>query len=112
MTPEPIHLTRVEFASVVATERTEWTFARIHDAAGVSADVELTSGDDTCEVVRLVTDAAASLKGAPIASEADVPTMLGLDERRPEARLRACYRGERPAHWRIDHSGGERAESA
>jgi galactonate dehydratase len=82
VTREPVHLTRVEFASVVATERTEWTFARIHDAAGASADVELTSGDDTCEVVRLVTDAAASLKGGPIASEADVPAMLGLDERR------------------------------
>ena len=87
VTREPVHLTRVEFASVVATERTEWTFARIHDAAGVSADVELTSGDDTCEVVRLVTDATASLKGAPIASEADVPAMLDLDEHRPRRDL-------------------------
>ena len=82
MTPEPVHLNRVEFASVVATEQTEWTFARLHDAAGVSADVELTAGDDTGDVVRNVAEAAASLGGAPIASEADVPAMLGLDERR------------------------------
>ena len=82
MTTELVHLDRVEFASVVATEQTEWTFARIRDAAGVSADVELTAGDDTAEVVRLVAEAVASLRGAPIASEADVPAMLGLDERR------------------------------
>ena len=82
MTTEPLNLDRVEFASVVVTERTEWTFARFHDAAGASADVELTAGDHTGEVVRLVAEAVASLRGAPIASEADVPAMLGLDERR------------------------------
>ena len=82
VTTEPVHLDRVEFASVVATERTEWTFARIRDSAGASADVELTAGDLTSEVVRLVAEAAASLKGAPIADEADVPTLRGLDEPR------------------------------
>ena len=82
VTTEPVHLDRVEFASVVATERTEWTFARIRDSAGASADVELTAGEHTGEVVRLVAEAVASLRGAPIASEADVPAMLGLDERR------------------------------
>ena len=82
MANEPVHLDRVEFASVVATERTEWTFARIRDSAGASADVELTAGDLTSEVVRLVAEAAASLKGAPIADEADVPTLRGLDEPR------------------------------
>ncbi len=82
MTPEPVHLARVDFASAVATERTEWTFARVHDAAGASAEVELTAGDDTGEAVRLVADAAASLRGSPIADEADVCAMLGLEERR------------------------------
>ena len=78
VTTEPVHLDRVEFASVVATERTEWTFARFRD----SADVELTAGEHTGEVVRLVAEAVASLSGSPIAEEADVTAMLGLDERR------------------------------
>ena len=82
VTTEPVHLDRVEFASVVATERTEWTCVRIRDSAGDSADVELTAGEHTGEVVRLAAEAVASLRGAPIASEADVPAMLGLDERR------------------------------
>ena len=44
--------------------------------------MELTAGDDTAEVARLVAEAVDSLRGAPIAAEADVPAMLGLDERR------------------------------
>ena len=83
VTPEPVNLNRVEFASVVVTDPTEWAFARLHDAAGASAEVELTAGDHTGEVVRLVADAVASLRDAPIAGEADVPTMLGLDGHRP-----------------------------
>ncbi len=79
MTTEAVRLDRVEFASAVVTVRTEWTFARLHDAGGVSADVEITAGELTAEVVRLVAGAAASLKGAGIAGEEDVPSMLGVD---------------------------------
>ena len=82
MTTDPVQLARVDFASVVVTERTEWTFARIHDTAGASAEVELTAGDLTGEVVRLVADAVAFLSGSPIAVEADIPAMLGLEEYR------------------------------
>ena len=81
MITDPVLLARVDFASVVVTERTEWTFARIHNATGASAEVELTAGEDTGEVVRLVADAVASLHDSPIAAEADIPAMLGLEER-------------------------------
>ncbi len=79
MTFEPIRLDRVEFAAVVATPWTEWTFARLHATSGASADVEL--GSDRI-VSRLLADQVSVLRGAAIAGEADVITMLGVDEAR------------------------------
>ena len=76
---EPARLDSVEFGSVVATPRTEWTFARLGDAGGASADVEITAGEPTADVARLLAEAAASLRGEAIAREADVPGLLGLD---------------------------------
>jgi len=76
----PVRLDRVEFGSVVATPRTEWTFARLRDVEGAGADVELTAGDATAEAVKLVAEAVASLRSAAIAGEAQIPRMLGLDE--------------------------------
>ena len=81
MAADPIRLDRVEFGSVVVTPRTEWTFACIRDSAGASADVEITAGDPTEDVVRMVAEAVDSLRGATIAGEADVPRLLGLGER-------------------------------
>ena len=80
MTTEPVHLNSVDFASVVVTDRTSWTFARVHDVEGASAEVELTASDDIGEVIRLVADAIGFLSGSPIAAEADIPAMLGLEE--------------------------------
>ena len=82
MAADPIRLDRVEFGSVVVTPRTEWTFACIRDSAGASADVEITAGDPTEDVVRMVAEAVDSLRGATIAGEADVPRLLGLNESR------------------------------
>ena len=82
MIADPVRLDRVEFGSVVVTPRTEWTFARLRDVGGAEADVELTAGDSTAEVARLVVEAVATLRGGAIAGEADVPRLLGLDERR------------------------------
>ena len=82
MGADPVRLDRVEFGSVVVTPRTEWTFARLREVSGVEADVELTAGDSTSDVARLVAEAVACLRGAAIAGEADVPRLLGLDERR------------------------------
>ena len=81
MGADPVRLDRVEFGSVVVTPRTEWTFSCIRDSAGASADVELTAGDSTSDVARLVAEAVDSLRGAAIAGEADVPRLLGLGER-------------------------------
>ncbi len=82
MTSEPVRLDRVEFAAIVVTPRTEWTFARVRDVEGATAEVEITAGNLTADVARLVADGVASLRGAAIAGEADVPGMFGLDERR------------------------------
>ena len=81
MTADPVRLDRVEFGSVVVTPRTEWTFARLRDVGGAEADVELSAGDTTEDVARLVAEAVDSLRGAAIAGEADVPRLLGLGER-------------------------------
>ena len=82
MTSEPVRLDGVEFAAVVVTPRTEWTFARVRDVEGATAEVEITAGNLTADVARLIADGVASLRGAAIAGEADVPGMFGLDERR------------------------------
>ncbi len=79
----PVRLERVEFGSVVATPRTEWTFARLRDVEGAGADVELTAGDATAEAVKLVAEAVASLGGAAMNGEADIPRLLGLGEGTP-----------------------------
>ena len=82
MAADPIRLDRVEFGSVVVTPRTEWTFARLRDAAGAFADVEITAGEPTGDVARLIVEGIAALRGASIAGEADVPRLLGLNESR------------------------------
>ena len=82
MNSDPVRLDSVEFGSVVATSRTEWTFVRLRDTVGATAEVEITAGEPTADVMRLVGEGVAALRGAPIAGEADVPRLLGLDERR------------------------------
>lgn len=79
MTSDPVRLDSVEFGSVVATPRTEWTFARLRDVNGAAADLEITAGEPTPDVAGLVAEAVASLRGEAIARESDVPGLLGLD---------------------------------
>ena len=79
MTADPVRLDSVEFGSVVVTPRTEWTFARLRDTGGEVADVEITAGEPTADVARLIAEAVASLKGVAIAREDAVPGLLGLD---------------------------------
>ena len=79
MTSDPVRLHSIESAAVVVTPWTEWTFARLRAVSGASADVEITTAGD---VGRLVAEQVDALKGAAIAGEADVPRMLGVDERR------------------------------
>ncbi len=79
MTSDPVRLQSIETAAVVVTPWTEWTFARLRAVSGASADVEITTAGD---VVRLVAEQVDVLKGYAIPGEADVPRMLGVDERR------------------------------
>lgn len=84
MTSDSVRLDRVEFAAVVVTPWTEWTFARLRAVSGASADVEITPARD---VVRLVSEQVDILKGVAIAGEEDVPRMLGVDEGRLNGNL-------------------------
>ena len=79
MKSDPVRLQSVEFASVVVTPWTEWTFARLRAERGAFADVEMTADGD---VFRLVTEMVGSLKGINIREEVDVSGLLGVDERR------------------------------
>ena len=75
----PVRLDSVEFATVVVTPWTEWAFARMWAVGGGYADMEITADG---AVVRLVEEMVDSLKGVYIREEADVPRLLGVDERR------------------------------
>ena len=79
MKSAPVRLQGVEFATVVVTPWTEWAFTRLRAEGGAFADVEMTADR---EVVRLVAEMFDSLKGVYIRGEADVPRLLGVDERR------------------------------
>ena len=83
----PVRFHSVEFGAVTATPWSEWTFTRLRDESGAAAEVEITVGGLTAEVVRLLGEQVESLKGAAIADESDVPRMLGLHESRPRRDL-------------------------
>ena len=74
-----MRLDSVEFATIVVSPWTEWTFARLRAVGEASADVEIIADSD---VVRLVGEQVDTLKGATLAGEADLPRKLGVDERR------------------------------
>ena len=84
MDSHPVRLHSVEFATVVVTPWTEWAFARLQAVGGAYADVEITA-DGT--VIRLVEEMVDSLKGDDIRGDADVPRVLGVDERRARGDL-------------------------
>ena len=87
MPSPPVHFHSVEFAAITATAWSEWTFARLRDESGASAVVEITVGGLTPDVVRLIGEQVDSLKGAAIATEADIPDLLGLYEQQPRRDL-------------------------
>ena len=74
----PISLRKVEYASVRATDWTEWVFAELHDDQGMSALVEITCGDVTGDVVTALTGLLSELEGAEITDESRVAELLGL----------------------------------
>ena len=75
---ERVKIERVQFAEVVASEATTWTFIEVYDGDGISAVAEITCGGNTAEAVRLTAEFVARLKDREIASEADVEGMLGF----------------------------------
>ena len=75
---QEIKLDRVEFARVVVSDRTEWTFAEIFDREGTMAVTEITCGNETASAARVLTESLAALTGVGISDESGVTEMLGL----------------------------------
>ena len=76
---DPVRLHHVDFAAIDVTPRTTWTFARLWDSEGIAAEVEVTAGEATDEVVSRVSRAVAVLSDALIAEESDIPIMLDVE---------------------------------
>ncbi len=76
--PEGITLSTLRYASVAVNDRTQWNFAEIGDAQGLTAVVETTSGGD---VASRLTPLMQALTGRPIQNEADVVRVTGLTPR-------------------------------
>ena len=74
----PIRLGKVEYASVRATDWTEWVFAELYDDQGMSALVEITCGDVAGNVVAELTGIVAELDDAEIVDESRVTELLGV----------------------------------
>ncbi len=72
----------VTLAAVTATRHSEWTFAELRDADGISALVELTCGAETTRAVSLLADLVSALAGRDDVDETTPDAALGLDSTR------------------------------
>ena len=75
---QQIRFDRITFASVRATERTEWTFAEISDSRGATALVELTCGEATARAATLFAELSETLRSRGVADESEVADALEL----------------------------------
>ena len=82
-----ITLDNLEFASVTAIQRTQWTFAEVYDDDGCATTVEITCRDELPQVVAYLSDLWPSLKGREIAGESQVTGLLGLSTPQLQADL-------------------------
>ncbi len=67
-----------QFASVVVTPNTTWTFAVISDGEGNSTTVEITAGDDSRAVAGTLADMVSELRSEDAPDESDVESLLEL----------------------------------
>ena len=79
---QEIRLNPITFASVRATERTEWTFAEVSDSRGATALVELTCGEATARASTLFAELSETLRSRVVEDESAVADALGLDAAR------------------------------
>lgn len=75
----------VEFTSVEVSSHTTWTHALFTDTDGLQALVEIPSGAATGNVVGQITRLVSQLRCTEVASEAEVVSLLGLEEASPGA---------------------------
>ena len=73
-----VTLDALEFASVRATQRTQWDFAEVSDGDGCTATVETTCGGRTEQVIAHLSETLSSLKGKPLEDEGQIVGLLGL----------------------------------
>ena len=71
-------LRSVEYASVVVSEATEWTFAIFADDDGITGISEITTGAHTKDAIARVSEYVSELRGRPIPSEQTVHELLGV----------------------------------
>jgi len=61
------------------TERTEWVFAEVTDAQGVTEVVEITTLAEPAQVTKLVADLLSRLRDLDLTEESELPGLLGLE---------------------------------
>ena len=67
-----------QFASVVVTPNSTWTFAVISDGDGNSTTVEMTAGQDSRAVAGTVADMVSELRNEHVSDDSDVESLLEL----------------------------------
>ena len=70
-----------QFASVVVTANTTWTFAEVSDGEGNSTTVEITAGDNSRAVAGTLADMVSELRSEDIIADSDVESLLELSPR-------------------------------
>ena len=73
-----IALAGLEFASVRVGDHTEWSFAELTDADGVTAAAEITCGDLTADVAGALAAMVEELAGRDLPGEGEVAELLSM----------------------------------
>ena len=58
---QEVNFRAVTFSDVYVNDNTTWTFAEFTDDSGLTATVEITSGDHTVETIKLLSEAVVSI---------------------------------------------------
>jgi len=74
----PVILESIRFSSIDVTTRTTWVFAEIFDAEGISEVVEVTSGNNSNAVAKIIREMVNNIKGVSISGESELQSLLIL----------------------------------
>ena len=77
---QEVNFRAVTFSDVYVNDNTTWTFAEFTDDSGLTATVEITSGDHTVETIKLLSEAVVFFKGKTIMKDSSTQTLLGYTD--------------------------------